>query len=295
MLRRTLLGGLALAPLAGCAAPFQPIAAGTPQARALLDESAAAHGATAFSGLGDVSVSYAGTFAPLIGTLQPDLVDAGFRGGSQERLLLRDGLLAQAHDGPNGRKQVVRHTQPGGEGDVRVWFNGQPSQDRDKLAAAALVADGYSLFLLGPMLLAGPWSAERTLLMALAGTQRLGADNCDVLRVRMTPGLGLSAADDLALFIGRADRLMRRVRFSLNGLAATRGAVAEVDTRDHIALGGLRWPTRFHEGLLRPLPIPVHDWRLTGLDLDRGIDPADVSGTGFTGRAAAPAAPLAAS
>ena len=71
---------------------------------------------------------------------------------------------------------------------------------------------------------------------------------------------------------------MRRVRFTLGGLESTRGAVAEVDTFDRITLLGVRWPTRFHERLLRPLPLHVHDWRLRGLDLNRGLKSADISG-----------------
>lgn len=118
------------------------------------------------------------------------------------------------------------------------------------------------------------------------------AHECDVLRVRMAPGLGFSGSDRLALFIDRAERLMRRVRFSLDGLDSTRGAVAEVDTFDHAALHGVRWPTRFHERLLRPLPLTVHDWRLTGLDVNRGLGRAEVSGPAFEGRAAAAAAGL---
>ena len=116
---------------------------------------------------------------------------------------------------------------------------------------------------------------------------------CDVLRVHLQPGLGLSDADELALYIDRDERLMRRVRFTLNGLDSTQGAVAEVDTGDHVALHGVRWPTRFHERLLRPFPLPVHDWRLTGLDVDRGFSRADVENKDFTGKAVPPAAALA--
>ena len=70
---------------------------------------------------------------------------------------------------------------------------------------------------------------------------------CDVLRVRIAPGLGFSESDRLALFIDREEGLMRRVRFTLNGLDSTRGAVAEVDASGHVALRVVRWPTRFHE------------------------------------------------
>lgn len=299
--RRLMLASLAwpvLPVLQGCTAPLpalsNPIT--TPDARALLAESAAAHGLAALSKVSDLSVSYDGQWPALVGSLQPALVDRGFRGRSEERFLLRESLVAQAHTGPKGRKQVVRHTAPDTQGDVRVWFNGEEARDSERRAAAALVVDGYSLFLLGPMLLAQRWAAERSLVMERAGVEHLVLDEreheCDVLRVRMAPGLGFSEAEQLALFIGREERLMRRVRFSLNGLDSTRGAIAEVETFDHVTLHGVRWPTRFHERLLRPLPLAVHDWRLTGLDVNRGLDRAEISGVAFEGKAVMPAAAL---
>jgi hypothetical protein len=284
--------------LPACSPPLPLLsAAGTSDgARALLSASAAAHGGAALSRIGDVSIAYAGDWPPLIGSLQPALVDSGFRGGSEERLLLPDGIVAQAHTGPKGRKQVVRTPSPGAQGGVRVWFNGEEAQDGERRAAAALVADGYSLFLLGPMLLSGRWGRERGLTMDLGAAERITVDSrthaCDVLRLRMAPGLGFSGAEQLALFIDRDERLMRRVRFGLEGLVSTRGAVAEVDTWAHATLHGVRWPTRFHERLLRPFPLPVHEWRLAGLDVDRGLRPAEIDGPSFGGKAAVPAAAL---
>ena len=291
--RLTLLGGLLAPALAGCAAPLAPLQTTrtTDAARALLAESAAAHGLAAFAALDDLNVSYLGAWRPVVGSLQPALVNAEFRGGSQERLLLRQNWVAQAHTGPAGQKQVLRQTDA-----VRVWFNGAESQDNDARHAAALVADDYGLFLLGPMLLAGN-TAGRTLVMETAAPETLEQDGqeypCDVLRVRLVPGLGLSARDEIALSIDRAEKLMRRVRFSLDGLDSTQGAVAEVDTQNHVMRHGVRWPTRFHERLLRPLPLPVHDWQLTGLDVNRGLTPDDIAGPTFTGRAIPPAAVLA--
>lgn len=300
--RRHLMSGLlavsALPLLQGCAAPLPAVGAtaSTAEAQALLAASAAAHGVAALAGIGDVSVSYAGRWRALVGRLQPDLVDAGFRGGSEERLLLRERLTAQGHAGPEGRKQVERQTVAGAQGAVRVWVNGQESADAHRRAAAALVADGYDLFLLGPMLLAQP-GADRTLVMALSGTARIDVDgqahDCDVLRVDMAPGLGFSPGDQLALYIDRREQLMRRVGFTLEGLEGTRNALAEVDAWGHESLHGVRWPTRFHERLLRPAPLPVHDWRMTGLDVNRGLDRASVSGPAFTGAAARPATSLA--
>ena len=297
--RRAALGGAGAA-LYGCAAPIPPGRAGptSPEASALLHESAAAHGAAAFALVADISVSYAGRWRPIVGSLQPALVDEGHRGASQERLLPAARLLAQAYAGPDGRKQVVRQGAPHTPGAVRVWFDGRESQDDDARHAAALVADGYALFLLGPMLLAGPWTVDRTLVMERLDPVRISQDGqgheCERLRISLTPGLGLSDADQLLLFIDAATRRMRRVRFTLEGLDGTRGAVAEVDTMDHVAFGGVQWPTRFHEQLLRPVPLPVHDWRLTGLDLNRGLTAPMLAGPEFTGRAVEPATPWAA-
>jgi hypothetical protein len=297
--RRALLASLALPALQGCAAPLPPLPdqASSPQAQALLQASAVAHGADSYATLTDVSVSYAGQWRAVVDSLQPDLVDAGFRGRSEERLLPHGRLLAQAYTGRKGHKQVVRQTAPQDRGTVQVWFNDQATQDAAARDAAALVADAYSLFLCGPMLLADAWTADRTLVMQLAPPERITVGgqehDCDVLRFSATPGLGLSQVDQLAVFIDRPERLMRRVRFTLDGLESTRGAVAEVDTWAHVTLHGVRWPTQFHERLLRPVPFPVHDWHMTGLDVNRGYMAADISAAVFTGRAAPPAMALA--
>lgn len=295
--RRTGLAALALSALAGCATPLIPLSAPamSEAARALLERSAAAHGLAAFRAIGDVSLRYEGEWAPIINRLQPVLVDQGFRGASEDRLLPRQGVVAQAHTGPSGAKQVVRRAVPSENG-IAVWFNGVPAATEDQRAAAALVADGYLLFLLGPMVLAGGWPQPRSLVGEVGEAETIEVHGerwtCDVLRLDVSPGLGFAPTDRLALYIDRGEGLMRRMRFSLDGFRATRGAVAEVDASGHVARYGVRWPTRFHERLLRPLPLPVHDWRLTGLDAGRGFGADEIGGAAFTGRALSPAAPL---
>jgi len=293
--RRLALAALALPVLPGCGAPLpkRSNSATAAEAHALLEKSAAAHGVGAFSTLTDVNVSYAGKWHALVNKLQPALVDEGYRGASEERILLRERLVAQAFIGPSGRKHVVRRTPPEGQGDARVWFNGAESRLAEQQAAAALVVDGYDLFLFGPMMLVQYWEAERSLTMELDGVTRVTMDGreheCDVLRIGMKPGLGLSGADEIARYIDREEHLMRRVRFSLDGLESTRGAIAEVGAFEHVTLHGVRWPTRFYERLLRPLPLPVHDWRLTGLDVNRALTVDEVDGAEFSGKATAPA------
>jgi hypothetical protein len=90
------------------------------------------------------------------------------------------------------------------------------------------VAESYGLFLLGPL-----WLHGRGLPAALDGTERVDGRLCDVLQVWSRPGLGLSAQDRISLCVDRAIGLVRRTRFTLEGFAGTRGAVARVDTFDH--------------------------------------------------------------
>jgi hypothetical protein len=299
--RRLCLTSLALPVLSvlpGCTQPLMPLqsANSTADADELLATSAAAHGLAALTKIEDLSVSYSGTWHSLVGKLQPALVDAGFRGGSEERILLRAGLVGQAHHGPSGSKHVVRRRVADEPGEVRVWFNGDEASDAERRDAAALVVDGYCLFLLGPMLLAlpGPW--QRRLNLERGPAERVhvsGVDyDCDVLRVRMAPGLGFADADRIDFCIDRQTHLTRRLRFSLNGLESTRGAVAAVDLFAFVNRYGVMWPTGFYEHLLRPFPLPVHEWRLTGLDVNRGLTPAEIGGAVFGGAALAPAAAI---
>ena len=291
--RRSLL---ALPALAACADPLPepappPGISDVPLPGAdLLAATFIAHGGPRLLATTDVNVSYDGEWPPIIGRLQPVLTDQGFRIRSEERLMPGRGLITQEHAGPAGRKRVLRSGGLLSNGIIRVLFNDAESTDAEQRAAAALVADGYTIFLLGPLARV-PWHSHEP-----AGPERItvgGRDHwCDILRGEIRPGLGFARSDRLALFIDREERLTRRIRFSLNGLDSTRGAVAEVDCWNHVTTGGLRLPTRFHERLLRPFPLRVHDWWVTGLDLNRGLEPADITGDAFSPRAAAPARPL---
>jgi hypothetical protein len=289
---------LPILPLAGCRAslPKENGLSSSDQALSLLRRSAEAHGLSAYAQINDVNVSYAGRWRWLVGRLQPALVDSQFRGGSQERWLPREGIYAQSHSGPQGHKQVFRAYSGGEDARTRVWFNGQESQDREQIDAAALVIDAYQLFLLGPMLLAANDNPRREIRAALAKSdiveQAHQKFTCEVLSVSLNPGLGNSPSDRLALYIDRETHLMRRVRMTLNGLESTRGALVDIDTYEHRLLEGIFWPTVFHEQLRRPAPLDVHTWRLTGLDVNRGETAVDVSAPEFSGKAIPPASRL---
>ncbi len=292
--RRALLSSLTLPwLLAGCSTPLPlleaPAGEGDSNAAARLRESAQTHGLDAYRKLTDINVSYSGEWRPLLNRIQPELVDAGFRGSSQERLMPRAGIVAQAYTGPKGRKQVAwirggRQGRTDDLGDVAVWFNGVRSTDNAAQNTAALVAEGYGLFLLGPL-----WLIDRGLSLRTGPNERVDGRNCDVVDAWMKPGLGRIATDRVAVYIDRADGLVRRVRFTLEGFANTQGAVAEVDTFDHERRFGVVWPTRWHERIVHPIALPAHDWRMTGLDVNRGYEASDLTGPAFGGAAAAPA------
>lgn len=287
--RRAVLGALALPWLAGCSTPLPLIAAPPSDASAAraLRESAEAHGLSAYRQLADINVSYSGQWRPLIGSIQPVVTDIGFRGDSQERLMPRAGVSGQAYTGARGRKQVAWRRGSGASddlGEVAVWFNGVRSADPAAQQAAALVAEAYGLFLLGPL-----WLVDRDFPMKPAGTERVDGRLCDVVEVWSRPGLGRVRSDRVALCIDRSDRITRRIRFTLEGFANTRGAVAEVDTFDHEKRFGVTWPMRSYERVVHPIALPAHDWRVTGLDVNRGYDVQALMGPEFSGGAAAPA------
>jgi hypothetical protein len=291
--RRTVLAAFALPWLAaGCSSPLPLVKAppGGADAESRLRDSAHAHGLDAYRKLHDINVGYSGEWRSFVNRIQPEVVDAGFRGSSQERLMPGAGIVAQAYTGPLGRKHVVWRRgsrAPDRPGEVSVWFNGERSNEESAQNAAALVAEGYGMFLLGPL-----WLVDRGLAMQTGGTERVDGRICDVIDVWLSPGLGRVATDRVALCIDRTDGFVRRMRFTLEGFVNTRGAVAEVDTFEHERRFGVVWPMRSFERIVHPLSLPAHDWRITGLDVDRGYEAEDVTGSSFRGAAAEPAAPV---
>jgi hypothetical protein len=306
--RRAALGALAIpvwAGISGCGTPLPLKTQATgiqPEAAQRLRQSAVVHGLAAFRNITDINIAYDGQWRPLINGIQPEVVDAGFRGSSQERLLPGLGINAQLYQGPQGRKFVGWQRGGGAAGQVgkiEVWTNGQPVNSQPMLTAAALVAEIYGLFLLGPLWLmdvdmdmASGQPTSRVKALQLASTENVDGDICDVVQAWLAPGWGQSALDRVALCISRNDQVTRRMRFTLEGFAGTQGAVAETDTYDHQQRFGILWPMRSFERVLHPLALPAHDWRITGLDVNRGYDAKAVSGPAFTGMAAAPARSL---
>jgi hypothetical protein len=294
--RRSFCAGLTLPvlpSLVGCASPL-PLtdavasAASDPAAEALLRESADAHGWAAYGQLNDINVAYRGKWAPLIDRIQPEVVDAGYRQRSEERVLPHRAINAQYYEGPKGRKYVVwRRGTDALTGRARVWFNGMESADQNALQAAALVAEGYGLFLLGPL-----WLAGRQLPVTMGREAVIDGVPCNVVHVQLAPGLGHAERDKVALYIDCRNRLTRRVRFTLEGFPSTQGAVAEVDFLEQEKRFGIVWPMRSVERVLHPIALLAHDWRITGLDVNRGYGEQALLGPSFEGEAVAPARPI---
>jgi hypothetical protein len=270
--------------LVGCASfPAPSPDASSAAARAVLEAAADGHGWSAYRALADISIAYEGEWLSIAPRVQPVLIDSQFRGKSEERLLVAAQAIGQTHRGPGGVKQVARDPQG-----TRVWYNGVETADAETLRAAALVADGYRLFLFGPMFL-----RERDATVELLPYDVIDGRPFDRVYARLRPGFGAAQEDRVILWIDRDTRLVRKLWMSLEGLASTQGAVVEVDLLDYREFGGVQWPTRFFERVLRPLPIDVHQWRVTGLDVNRGFAAQDILGGAFMGAATRPATPLA--
>ena len=270
--------------LSGCASRGMPPAGALEiqaDARTLLQQSAEAHGLSAFREMTDISVAYAGEWYGLVGKIQPTLVDPDFRQKSQERIIIKpDPVVAQLHTGAKGSKRVFRTSDT-----TQVHYNEVADTRAEVVDAAALVADGYRMFLTGPF-----YFLDGNTSLTTVGSESVNGRPCQILLTIRRPGHGNAAEDRYLLFIDSENHYLRRLRFTMEGLESTRGAIAEVDFFDHQRIAGVVWPTRFYERLIKPIPnLPVHDWRLTGLDVNRGLSVADVIGGAFSSKAAAPA------
>lgn len=289
--RRSFLAAATLPWLGACGTPL-PLGtqggASSAEAAQRLAQSAQAHGLDAYRQITDINISYDGQWRPLIGRIQPEVVDAGFRISSQERLLPRQGVVAQSYTGPQGNKHVFWQR---GNAEVGVWYNGLVNNSPSAATAAAMVAECYGLFLLGPLWLTTR-QAEKPMVLAMGGTERVNDRLCDVVHAWLSPGLGRAATDRVSLCIDQQDHITRRLRFTLEGYVGTQGAVAEVDVLAFEKRFGVLWPMRSYEEVVYPLRLPAHDWWLTGLDINRGHSLDALRGPQFSGVAAAPAAVL---
>jgi hypothetical protein len=251
-----------------------------PKAQALVTASQKAHGSAAFDRILDLSVRYEGKWASIGPRFQPVLVDSKFRGASEERITLSPRIIAQTHTGPGGVKKVLRS-----HGQIAISYNGMATDDDETEQAAALVADAYALFLLGPF-----YFQQSGTVFAMNGESFVDQALCDEVLAILRPGLGMAEEDRVILHIDRNTKLLRRVRLTLNGLDSTRGAEVDVTFRDFKKIDGVLWPTDFDERIRSPFKLHAHHWNLRGLESNRNLSARDLKLVQWTRKAAKPSA-----
>jgi hypothetical protein len=269
--------------LAACASlPPSTVERSTADGQALLDAAATAHGWEAYRKLNDINLRHEGRWFDFAARVQPVLIDAQYRVSAEERILVGQRSSAKRYSGGKGPKHAFRDPTT-----LNLWYDGRAEPNAEKRDAAALVLDGYRLFLLGPLFL-----KEQGAVVERAGEGRVDGRACDWLLARIRPGFGFSPEDRVQACVDREHRRFLRIRMSIEGLASTRGAVVEVDYFDYIVRDGVQFPTRWFERVKRPVPIDVREWWMTGLDLNRGYGREAIAGPQLSGAAARPAAPL---
>ena len=290
--RRTLLGRAWLlmpwAALAGCASTWPPVPAGggSSSARQRLGDSAEAHGAAAWAALKDVNLAVEGLGAAIGG-------QAGGRSApAQLRWLPATGVMAwqsaSAAQPADPAPRLTMWRRWSSHNEQRAWRNGVPVSDASTLADAAQQADLLRLLWLGP----AAW-VDHPGVVNWAEPQTLDGRRCDHLHLTGAQALGGAAPGRMSLFIDRDQGWLRRLRVSVDGAGAGDDTV-EIDLAEHRRLHGVLWPLRCQVNRPRAsLGSAPATWRLTGLDVNRGLQAGDISGPVWSGGAAAPAQALA--
>ena len=280
---RTILLALIVA-LAGCSA--------FPQARSgiefddgrsasdIFEHCLAAHGGDIHEYPGDINIATDGRWYSVIQRIQPVVSDAGFRVTSEERFRPRDGTYAIRHSGPAGNKYVVRTASS-----ILVHYNGVAvDADDERTRSTAMTNDAFRMFHFGPSFI----KHRATAMTRLPDAHEAGRDYLRVL-ASLSPGFGQSDIDHVVLWIDAESSRLFRVHMTLEGFETTRGAHVDTTFLEYLQVGPYLLPSRFSERVRGPIRVLAHEWHITGMDIDRGWTDADVTGSDFSGRAAAPA------
>lgn len=273
--------------LGGCAqvSPQHEVAIAPPdnmRAEEIFTATFTQHGGDSLADLNDVNVGVDGEWHFLITKIQPLVTDDEYRQQSQERILVSPRAYAAHYQGDAGTKWVYRTATQ-----TNVAYNGEVTTDQQKRAASALTADAFYLFVLGPLALPtrvdnwkrledGEWQNKMH--------YRINGE--------LTPGIGNSERDHITLWIDKATNLTVRLHITLEGFESTRGAHVDTTYLAYETVGAFTLPTHFFERVLGPIKLDAHEWWYTGLDINRGIDSADISINGWSDKASAPAAAL---
>ncbi|WP_231372029.1 MULTISPECIES: hypothetical protein [unclassified Thioalkalivibrio] len=271
--------------LAGCGrafpepAPDREFADGL-SAETLFERTLEAHGGDLREDPRDFNMATDGEWGRMIQRIQPLVADTGFRGRSEERYRPADSLYVREYTGPEGVKHVFRH-----EGTISVYYNGEFETDPDRVAATAMTIDAGELFHFGPSFV----KHRATDLQRLPDRREDGVDYHRVLAT-IEPGFGFAERDEVVMWIHPETDRLYRVHITLEGFERTQGAHVDTTFLEYEEVGPYVLPSRFEERVRGPLRLHVHDWWVTGRDMDRGWDIEDVRGPGFSGAAEPPAA-----
>ncbi|MFT6221140.1 MAG: hypothetical protein ACJA0C_000540 [Candidatus Endobugula sp.] len=240
------------------------------------------HGGDAIDELNDVNVGITGKWKTLITKIQPLVTDFKFRVDSQEKILTKEFVYAALYTGPSGNKKVVRTPYS-----LEVFYNLEPSLNADVISTTALTADAFYTFLLGPLAL-HRWKDSFTRIEDKVES----GNNYHRIYLLRKPGFGFSEADEVVLWIDAATFLTTKVQITLEGHSTTRGAHVQVNYLNYVKVENYIFPSNFYEKVNAPISIGAHTWRLTGIDINRGLRLKDVDSKGYSSRAGKPAKPI---
>jgi len=230
----------------------------------VLERAINAHGGReAWKAVDDIVVRYEGEWATIGPRIQPVLADTSYRRGSTEIIRPSERVIGQLHEGPAGTKVVYRTPDT-----IEARYDDIEATDGGVLDAAALVTDAYQMFLTGPFFFDSFATSIRW-----AGTEEVDGELCDQISAVVRPGFGRVDEDMAVLSVGRKSGILRRVRFTLNGLESTKGAEVDVTFRGHREIDGILWATQYVERIRAPFKLAAHEWRLVSLETNPGADP----------------------
>ncbi|NMH60743.1 hypothetical protein [Alteromonas ponticola] len=242
----------------------------------------AQHGGDLLAGLNDVNVAVDGEWHYLITKIQPLVTDEEYRQQSQERVLVSPRAYAVHYTGEAGTKWVYRTAEQ-----TQVAYNQQQISDQQKIAATALTADAFYLFVLGPLGL-----SDRVTNWKRLDDKTWKEKAYYRINGQLSPGIGLSERDHITLWVDKETNLTFRLHITLEGFEATKGAHVDTTFLAYESVGQFILPTHFFERVLGPIKLDAHEWWYTGIDINRGLSKEDISIDGWSDNAAKPAKSL---
>ncbi len=247
---------------------------------ALFKRTFKAHGGDSIAQLNDVNLSIKGNWGPIPARIMPKVTDQYYRVTSEEHFIPNKGIYAAFYNGPAGTKKVVRTPDS-----VEVFYDNEVSKDTEVLQATAMTSDAFVLFSLGPLAL----NRYQTDFTQIADAKFKGKKYHRIY-TRIKPGLGYAKEDEVVLWIDPDSSLTYILEVTLKGYPKTKNAHVNVRYLEYQQFSKnnqyrFTIPTNIIERVLAPINVHAHTWRVTGLDLNRGIIFDDISGKQWQDRA----------